>query len=716
MKIGEKIVLFMLVFVFLCPSFGFTQQVKEKPTKEDRIDAVIDFVNDLEGNPKVRLKESGTPASIMGIKISKYGGTQKQIAESFLRDQRVMLGIENVTRDLKLIRANTSSRGSKSFVYQQHFNNVPIIGSGYAVRVNKDGDIYYVNGKYFTDVDVNTKPSITPEQVSSIILNDIGGTSDAKISEPTLLIHVINRDKETQSFSLVYHAFELNNSLFYRIDAHNGDIIQKGSSVHSVTGKVYETNKTQGDIDSSATLIGLNPPVGGVYKLEGRFVNVNKWDSTNVEETDGTFVYSTDDSDAEFDQVMVYHHIDRFVRYMNRDAGLDTSASALPNIYAHTSYPDIDSPGYDLTNNHIRFGYDSSELRNPTREGATIAHEYVHYIIMNRFGVLDVNNDDIKSEEKAMNEAVADYFALAYKSDILGSDNSLILEYADIPGDTKDWTRDINNNFHYNSISSIDETAPHYFTNFYDQSLIFSGALWDLRDALGIYDHEANEMILDGIKMLGDDTTFLDGRESILAEATGDFAQWEDEIIDAFDTHGINPPLTNVYISGPGRAEWPDYYTYQAHVSGGVPPYTYTWDDGGGTASTATYYIDEDVTIGVTIRDTLFTGAYASKAVEYTGQKIAADSQLPTSYGLEQNYPNPFNPTTEIKYQLPEAAHVRLTIYNILGQEVVRLVDTQQALGFYSVKFDASRFASGTYIYRLEAGDFIETKRMVLIK
>ncbi len=98
------------------------------------------------------------------------------------------------------------------------------------------------------------------------------------------------------------------------------------------------------------------------------------------------------------------------------------------------------------------------------------------------------------------------------------------------------------------------------------------------------------------------------------------------------------------------------------------------------------------------------------------GYKIASDSHLPTSYGLKQNYPNPFNPTTEIKYQLPEAAHVKLTIYNILGQEVVQLVNTQQAIGFYSVKFDASQFASGTYIYRLEAGDFIQTKRMVLIK
>ncbi len=96
--------------------------------------------------------------------------------------------------------------------------------------------------------------------------------------------------------------------------------------------------------------------------------------------------------------------------------------------------------------------------------------------------------------------------------------------------------------------------------------------------------------------------------------------------------------------------------------------------------------------------------------------KQGAGNNIPNEFKLEQNFPNPFNPTTEIKYQLPEAQYVKLVIYNILGQEVAQLVDKQQAVGFYSVKWDAAKFASGTYIFRLEAGDFVETKRMVLIK
>lgn len=89
---------------------------------------------------------------------------------------------------------------------------------------------------------------------------------------------------------------------------------------------------------------------------------------------------------------------------------------------------------------------------------------------------------------------------------------------------------------------------------------------------------------------------------------------------------------------------------------------------------------------------------------------------LPTTYALAPNYPNPFNPTTLIQYALPEAAMVRLRVYNILGQEVQRLVATEQPAGRYDVRFDASRLSAGVYFYVLEAGSFRATRQMVLLK
>ena len=91
--------------------------------------------------------------------------------------------------------------------------------------------------------------------------------------------------------------------------------------------------------------------------------------------------------------------------------------------------------------------------------------------------------------------------------------------------------------------------------------------------------------------------------------------------------------------------------------------------------------------------------------------------EMPTSYySLEQNYPNPFNPTTTITYQLPKSENIKLKIYNLLGEEVKTLVEDNEVAGIYHVKFDGSNFASGVYFYRLRAGNFVDTKKLILMK
>ena len=91
-------------------------------------------------------------------------------------------------------------------------------------------------------------------------------------------------------------------------------------------------------------------------------------------------------------------------------------------------------------------------------------------------------------------------------------------------------------------------------------------------------------------------------------------------------------------------------------------------------------------------------------------------NNIPGQYQLYQNYPNPFNPTTNIKFDLPKSSLVKIIIYDILGREVKTLVNEFKNAGSYELNFDASNFASGTYLYRIEAGDFVSVKKMVLIK
>ena len=89
---------------------------------------------------------------------------------------------------------------------------------------------------------------------------------------------------------------------------------------------------------------------------------------------------------------------------------------------------------------------------------------------------------------------------------------------------------------------------------------------------------------------------------------------------------------------------------------------------------------------------------------------------VPQSYSLNQNYPNPFNPETNIEYALPEAANVKLKVYNTLGQVVDILVDSELEAGYHTIHWNGENNASGIYFYRMRAGEFVETKRMLLLK
>ena len=90
--------------------------------------------------------------------------------------------------------------------------------------------------------------------------------------------------------------------------------------------------------------------------------------------------------------------------------------------------------------------------------------------------------------------------------------------------------------------------------------------------------------------------------------------------------------------------------------------------------------------------------------------------QAPKGYELGQNYPNPFNPSTEISFNLPKQSFVNLKVYDVLGREVAELINEEKSVGSYSVTWDANKSASGTYIYTIVAGNFIQTKKMTLIK
>ena len=89
---------------------------------------------------------------------------------------------------------------------------------------------------------------------------------------------------------------------------------------------------------------------------------------------------------------------------------------------------------------------------------------------------------------------------------------------------------------------------------------------------------------------------------------------------------------------------------------------------------------------------------------------------LPIEYKLEQNYPNPFNPLTIIRYSIPERTNVLIKVYDILGSEVITLLNQELDAGWYNLEFNAVEYSSGIYICRMQAGKYISTKKMLMIK
>ena len=136
---------------------------------------------------------------------------------------------------------------------------------------------------------------------------------------------------------------------------------------------------------------------------------------------------------------------------------------------------------------------------------------------------------------------------------------------------------------------------------------------------------------------------------------------------------------------------------------------------GTGTSNTPKTYSYSDATG--------FTGSYVYrlKQIDQDGsfkysQSVEVSISAPEQFALAQNYPNPFNPTTNISFTLPSKGFVSLKVFDMLGREVATIVSEEMSAGSYSKQWNAANISSGIYFYRLQAGSFTETKKLVLLR
>jgi len=176
----------------------------------------------------------------------------------------------------------------------------------------------------------------------------------------------------------------------------------------------------------------------------------------------------------------------------------------------------------------------------------------------------------------------------------------------------------------------------------------------------------------------------------------------------------------NVYVTGYsfGSGTSDDYCTIK-YNSSGVQQWVARYN-GPGNGSDGAYSIalDGSGNVYVTGRSTGNGTNWDYCTIKYSQgvgiKKIS--TEIPSLFSLSQNYPNPFNPNTKIKFDLPKNVNVKLTLYDMLGREIETLVNEQLNAGSYEVNWDGTKYTSGVYYYRLNAGEFVETKKMILMK
>jgi Secretion system C-terminal sorting domain len=127
----------------------------------------------------------------------------------------------------------------------------------------------------------------------------------------------------------------------------------------------------------------------------------------------------------------------------------------------------------------------------------------------------------------------------------------------------------------------------------------------------------------------------------------------------------------------------------------------------------------DSLSVVVFVQSSGLKTVYQSETISYNDLVVSNDdnaNQIPEEFILEQNYPNPFNPSSTIKFSIPTSEFVTLEVFDILGNEVAALVKENKLSGTYEVLFSAARLSSGVYFYQLKAGEFLQTKKMILMK
>lgn len=720
--------------VLLTLSFAFAALGQVLPDSV-QLRAWYQFNQDYENKWVLRWDEqTGTPASIYGTKSLPYSSLTdpEEIARQFLKDNRAIFRMKSDLSDLTRLRS-IESRGVHVLDFQQLYEGISVLGGEYSIAVGPDKAIQMLGGKYYPAVMCNTTPTISPAEALETGYR-ITGVRPADVRESDVKLVVAPKAGE---FFLAYRVWL--NQWELVLNAMDGKVIDQFERILRIdgTGNVYPKDP----VNSSLTTVTIPRLLGAGTTLDGTYIKATNAESGDAYSASADFRYYpptyTQHDATHFNDANAYYHTDKFAYQYWPNIGYAVPFKV--NVSVHDPYPyGHDNAAASASSLQMWFGHGESVFWDLAKKEDVIYHEYTH-IVSGQIGL------GYSGEAGALNEGYSDYHAATF------TNQHQIGEWAtrNYPDLRTLATSQTDFNYsRYNVVSYPLNPAGSPHAN----SMIWSGALWDLRSALG--STVTDFLVYQGLVYRhGYNTSFLDAREGVITADQNFYGGSHLYTIQhTFYLRGIGadgvPPLS-VTMSGPSTVYHPakgtvNQYTWNANVTGGTPPYTYAWTKNGspvGTNSSYTEYFSfngwDCDSYQFTLRVDVTGGgsAYATKTVtawnSCGGESIAAPGMdavlmVPPEFSVEQNYPNPFNPETEISFALPEPSSVRIVVTDMLGREIVTVVDREYSAGYQKVTWkgtdgSGNKVGSGVYFCRVVATgqsgkQFMKVMKMALTK